>query len=397
MGLFRRKTKDIVLKQDISGYLVFPYPLKKDYVMLGRKAVVPAGTVLAFATKGKLLDILPEGQHTLTPAYLPMANKKFRLNKIDKYGQSPDGFYGYAYYVNLEAIKNFAFGTYKKLRYKNELDGKFAVKMEFAVNLKICDEALFVKSLLRQLAFLKPNEAENIVESWLSEFATDTLQKYAFRRAEFEKPRVYEMTELLGARIQPLLKTVGLDLLGIGLLECDLSSAQKIPKNPLFAPVENLNPVFQAETPNHEKVVQEEIDETFEEELFDNFEDFEEKTQGYDYEHFEDNSLIDYEKLENDFEDEFDKNLEEFGKKRQNPQLQSQNKGHIKILEDIDYMTNSKCPENWHNHYEPDHASVEARCAKLEEEFYKQNLSRPQPKEKERKKWSGWEKFLGRE
>ena len=397
MGLFRRKTKDIVLKQDISGYLVFPYPLKKDYVMLGRKAVVPEGTVLAFATKGKLLDILPQGQHTLTPAYLPLANKKFKLNKIDKYGQSPDGFYGYAYYVNLEAVKNFAFGTYKKLRYKNELDGKFWVKMEFAVNLQVSDEALFMKSLFRSLAFLKPNEAENIVEGWLSEFTTDTLQKYAFRRAEFEKPRVYEMTELLGARIQPLLKTVGLELLGIGLLECDLSLAQKMPKNPLFAPVENLNPVFQAETPNHEKVVQEEIDETFEDEVFDDFEEFEEKASVQDLEHFEDNSLIDYEKLENDFEEEFDKNLANFGKKTQNPQLQNPKNQHINKLEDIDYMTNSKCPENWHNHYEPDHASVEARCAKLEEEFYKQNLSRSQPKEKERKKWSGWEKFLGRE
>ena len=50
-------------------------------------------------------------------------DKEQQLNKIDKYGQSPDGFYGYAYYVNLGAVQNFAFGTYKKLRYKNELDG----------------------------------------------------------------------------------------------------------------------------------------------------------------------------------------------------------------------------------------------------------------------------------
>ena len=397
LGLFRRKTKDIVLKQDISGYLVFPFPIKKDYIMLGRKAVVPEGTVLAFATKGKVLDILPEGQHTLTPAYLPMANKKFKLNKIDKHGQSPDGFYGYAYYVNLNAVQNFAFGTYKKLRYKNELDGKFWAKLEFAVNLQVKDEQLFMKSLFRNLAYLKANEAENIVETWLSEFVTDTLQKYAFRRAEFEKPRVYEMTELLGARIQPQLHKVGLELLGIGLLECDLSSPEKTPKNPLFAKVENLNPVFKAETPKTEKtqVLQEEL----EEELFDDFEEFEEKARVQDLDHFEDNfDLEDFEEFENNFEEEFDKNLANFGKKTQNPQLQNPKNQHINKLEDIDYMTNSKCPENWHNHYEPDHASVEARCAKLEEEFYKQNLSNLQPKEKQaRKKWSGWEKFLGRE
>ena len=404
MGLFRRKTKDIVLKQDISGYLVFPFPLKKDYVMLGRKAVVPEGTVLAFATKGKVLDILPEGQHTLTPAYLPLANKKFKLNKIDKYGQSPDGFYGYAYYVNLGAVKNFAFGTYKKLRYKNELDGKFWVKMEFAVNLQVSDEKLFMKSLFRSLAFLKPNEAENIVEGWLSEFATDTLQKYAFRRAEFEKPRVYEMTELLGARIQPLLKTVGLDLLGIGLLECDLSSPQKVPKNPLFAPVENLNPVFQAEIPNRQKVVQEEIDENFEDEVFDDFEEFEEKSSSYDFQDFEDNDdLMNIESFENDFEEEFDKNLAEFDKKQEKKQLQTPNEGHINILEDIDYMKKNASPETWQSLEEPDYEAIEARRATLEEEFYKKNYAETQTPKLEkkqqlsRKKWSGWEKFLGRE
>ena len=381
MGLFRRKTKDIVLKQDISGYLVFPFPIKKDYIMLGRKAVVPKDAVLAFATKGKLLDVLPEGQHILTPAYLPMANKKFKLNKIDKYGQSPDGFYGYAYYINLNAIKNFAFGTYKKLRYKNELDGKFSVGLEFAVNLQVADEKQLMKSLLKTLAFLKPNEAENIVETWLSEFATDTLQKYAFRRAEFEAPRVYEMTELLGARIQPLLKTVGLDLLGIGLLDVNLSSAQKTPKNPLFAKVENLNPVFEAETPNRQKVVKEEIDENFEKEVF-------------------------AEKIEDlqDFEDEFDKNLANFDNFGQNSQLQNPKNQHINILEDIDHMKNNPSPETWQNLQEPDYEAIEARCAKLEEEFYKESLCQSTPKTKtdkkqqlSRKKWSGWEKFLGRE
>lgn len=396
MGIFRRKTKDIVLKQDILGYLVFPFPLKKDYVVLGRKALVPKGAVLAFATKGKVLDILPEGQHTLTPAYLPLANKKFKLNKIDKYGQSPDGFYGYAYYINMGAVQNFAFGTYKKLRYKNELDGKFWVRMEFAVNLQVSDEKLFIKSLLRTLAFLKPNEAENIVEGWLSEVVTDTLQKYAFRRAEFEKPRVYEMTELLGAKIQPLLKTVGLELLAIGLLECDLSSPQKIPKNPLLAPVQTINPVFASDSQEPEENVQEEVYEDLEEETFDKFTEFENQALKTDLMNIEN-----FDEFEEDFEEEFDDNVSNFDFNRQNSQLQNLEDENINKLEDIDYMKNNACPESLHSHFEPDYEAIEAHRAKLEEEFYKKSASSETPKakvqEKPRKKWGGWERFLGRD
>lgn len=390
MGIFRRKTKDIVLKQDISGYLVFPFPLKKDFVMLGRKALVPEGTVLAFATKGKVLDFLPEGQHTLTPAYLPLANKKFKLNKIDKYGQSPDGFYGYAYFVNLKEVKNFAFGTYKKLRYKNELDGKFWARLEFAVDLQIADEKLFLKSLLKTLAFLKPNEAENIVESWLSEVVTDTLQKYAFRRAEFEKPRVFEMTELLGAKMLPSLKNVGLELLSISLLECDLSSPQKMPKNPLLAPVKQINPVFANET--LQENIDEEIFEEFEENSFDKFEGFENQSTG----------LMDLDTFD-EFEEQLDENVSNFDFKRQNIQLQNHESQNINKLEDIDHMKKSICPENLQSHYEPDYEAIEATRTKLEEEFLKTNQQVSSAEEDKPKKprkpqrWSGWEDFLHRD
>lgn len=235
MGLFGKKSKkNIELKQDISGYLVFPYPLKHDVVYLNHKAVVPDDTKLALATRGKVLDWLPSGTHTLSPVILPLANKKFKLAKLDKYGNAPDGFNAFAYFVNLNPVQNFVFGTYKKLRFNNAKDGRFWVKLQFAVDLQVVDHEKFLKSLLRQLAILRPNEPEDIVATWLSEFATEHLQKYQFFKSQFARPRVDEVAEVLGAKLVPLLVGVGVGINGIRVLEIDISGAKQ-PKNPLMA------------------------------------------------------------------------------------------------------------------------------------------------------------------
>ena len=62
MGIFgRKKNLDIELKQDIAGYLVFPFQLKGDLVLLNHKAIVPQNCLLAFATRGRVLDYLNTG------------------------------------------------------------------------------------------------------------------------------------------------------------------------------------------------------------------------------------------------------------------------------------------------------------------------------------------------
>ena len=237
MGLFGKKNKNIELKQDISGYLVFPYPLKHDVVYLNRKAIVPENALLAFAARGKVLDWLPTGTHTLTPVILPLANKKFKLSKLDKYGDAPDGFNAFAYFVNMGVVQNFVFGTYKKLRFNNAKDGRFWVKLQFAVDLQVVDHEKFLKSLLRQLAILRPNEPEDIVATWLSEFTTEHLQKYQFFKSQFTRPRADEIAEVLQAKLAPLLEDVGLGILGMRVLEIDMAGLKKQPKNPLMAKV----------------------------------------------------------------------------------------------------------------------------------------------------------------
>lgn len=264
MALFGRKNKkNIQLKQDISQYLVFPYPLRHGVVFMGHTAVVPEETVLAFASRGKVLDILESGTHTLTPTVLPKANKKFKLTKLDRHGLAPDGFDGFAYFVNLKPLSNFAFGTYKKLKYSNELDGKFWVRPQFVVDVVVADPEKFLKALLNEFAILKPNEPEDIVETWLSEFVTDNLQKSTLRLADFSGQRLLDLVRLYTLKLKPVLENVGLILLEMRVLEIEQSGKKQKVKNPLFVEVpqtvENLqetpklqqNPQLQGQTNQH--------------------------------------------------------------------------------------------------------------------------------------------------
>ena len=301
MGIFKRKNKkNIELKQDISGYLVFPYPLRHDVVFLNHNAVVPENTTLAFATRGKILDFLPSGTHTLTPALLPKANKKFKLSKLDKYGEVPDGFNGFAYFVNLATVQNFAFGTYKKIRYHNELDGRFWIKMHFVADLQVEDAELLLKSLVRQLAILRANEPEDIVAMWLSEFVTDQLQKNEYRKNQFAKPRVQEIAELLGAKLVLLLEDVGLRLLAIRVLEVEFSGKKSSAKNPLLSKQKNLsqsNKILQNMT-NQDIKLSPKQDIIFEESEYNSLS--EENQMHTNYENHYNDSQKTHEEIEND-------------------------------------------------------------------------------------------------
>lgn len=332
MALFGRKNKkNIELKQDISGYLVFPYPLKHGIVHLGHTAVVPENCVLAFAARGKVLDILPSGTHTLVPTILPKANKKFKLTKLDKNGNAPYGFDGYAYFVNLEPLSNFVFSTYKKLRFNNELDGKFWVRPQFVVDVVVEDAEKLLKNLLSELAILKPNEPEDILESWLSEFVTENLLKSPLRRIDFEKPQVHDLLKLYTLKLKPLLESVGLRLLEMRVLEVEQSGKKtKKGQNPLL--------INQIDLPKNQEILQEPI------------------------------------------------------KTEDNLQLQSQNSQHINKLEDNCIMDeyNSQQPEetDYGMYEEPDYEAIENRRIELEEEELKKEIT------SKGSLWSGWESFL---
>lgn len=234
MGFFRKKKHDIMLKQDIAGYLVFPCRLKKDLVWLGAKAFVPENVQLAFGARGRILDILPSGEHILEPLILPKCNKKHKLQKLDKHGQPPVAFKGYAYFVNTDVVQNLVFSTYKKLHFASVVDGKFWAKMQFAVDVQIANSELFLKCLLREFAILRSNEPEEIFAMWLAEFVTDFLERGNLCRAHFEGGAFEQVMHALRAKLANLMQNMGIRLVGLRVLEVEKSKQKTLAKNPLL-------------------------------------------------------------------------------------------------------------------------------------------------------------------
>ena len=230
--------KDIRLKQDIGKYLVFPYPLKGGRLWLDKKAVVPENTVLAIATRGRILDILPPGEHKLTTEILPGANAKFKLHKPDKDGKPQINFKAFAYIVNTSQPHEFPFATYKKIRYDNEIDGKFWAKIDFSITFQISDAKKFLKSLMCEYAYLKTGEAESILRAWLSEFTTTELARISYRRTDFEN-HANEIETHLATKLTKLLADIGIK-----------QTAFCISDKTLSRPTKHTNPLVQnAEQP----------------------------------------------------------------------------------------------------------------------------------------------------
>lgn len=225
-------SKDIRLKQDITRYLVFPFPTKKKAIWLNKKAVIPENTVLLFASKGKVLDILPAGEHTLGAVVLPKCSSKFKLYKLDKHGKSRTSFKGYAYFINMLPHKNFNFSTYGRLYFQNELDGRFWANLTLQLDFEVANVTKLMQNLLMEFSYLKINESENILEDWLSDFVSTELAKGGYHRDDFTN-KTDEITSRLSLKLEKLLLSVGLTLTALRISEIDLSKKKNRNKNPL--------------------------------------------------------------------------------------------------------------------------------------------------------------------
>ncbi|MDD4816046.1 MAG: SPFH domain-containing protein [Clostridia bacterium] len=233
MGLiayFKKKfSKDIKTEQDISGYLVFPFKAKNNKIYLNCKAVVPQDTVLVFGSNGKTFDCLQAGETMLGAVTLPKCSKKFKLYKLNKDGSVPKDFKANAYFVSLSEHKNFEFSTYKKLKYKNEKDGKFWVDINFEIDFKVANPEKLLQFLLTQYAYLKPNESESILGDWLSDFVTTQMLKTDYMRSNFQENKA-ELLQVLFLKVQKNLSNIGAELIDLRFKEIKMSKSKESKK-----------------------------------------------------------------------------------------------------------------------------------------------------------------------
>lgn len=223
MGIFKRKNlKNIILEQDISLYLVFPYRTKKDLIWINHTAIIPHDAELIFGYRGKVLDVLPEGEHKISAVTLPECSKKFKLFKPDKYNKIPKVFQAQAYFVSKAIQTRFEFSTNRKIKFHNPREGKFWVKIDFYMDFQVENCKKFMQELLKHYSYLKFGEAEKIILDASSDCLTEEILNQNYMLSTFTDKKD-ELLEILKLKQEKLLKGFGVQLVDLTYKEIHIS------------------------------------------------------------------------------------------------------------------------------------------------------------------------------
>ncbi len=227
MGLFSRIkkffSKDIELDFDISSVLLFPYKLKKGHVYLGNKITVPENFVFVLSKSGKILDTIPFGKHELKAVILPKSVKYFRLGKIRKDGSLPTRFSPNAYFLNLTPFEHLKWKTYRKVECFDPRVGYFKVSADGKFAFKINEPESFLKELFKVYDYLKINEAEKLLCSFVSEMVISIIEK-----SDYDFDDLVEKVSLTDKVFNILVKK--LEKIGVVLLGFSFENVN-LPKN----------------------------------------------------------------------------------------------------------------------------------------------------------------------
>lgn len=216
MGIFSRFKnifkKDIILDCDISSHLIYVYKLRKGQIRLNRKVIVPNNFDFVIAKKGKVFDILKSGEHELSLSTLPKSVKKFGLDKADSDGKLPKTFEANAYFVNLKLFEYSKWESYRKITLTDKCLGNYSIRLEGGFAFKVADSFRFVNSLLKIYDYLKNDEAESILESFLSEFVVDEIEKNNYKIEQVSNLDV--LTDLVYEKLCERMVAFGIEIQG---------------------------------------------------------------------------------------------------------------------------------------------------------------------------------------
>ena len=207
MSIFKKLfSNDIILDTSKAKGLVYPHALKRSSIKLDSKVQVPENYSFAIGNNGRCLDCFLQGEYYLSISTLPECCKKLKIHKTDKNNKIKKSFKADAYFVSLNE-----FTLNLKTQQKAELGGKasgiFKVGLICDLKLKVQDTKKLMNFLLSEYAYLKQNEAEKIILSYISEYVVTILYNYNFALSEFisSNPIIIEnLKSELGVKLSKL-------------------------------------------------------------------------------------------------------------------------------------------------------------------------------------------------
>ncbi len=194
--------------------LVVPFSFGYTTINMGQKLVVEPGWYAAIVAKDSVLDLFPEGKHTLSLAYLPKTAKALHLDrgKVKKHGTVaevilPKRFNCDLYFINMAAIADRCWETdFIRVREKDKAKFKYKVFGTYCV--QASDPQKVLELFLIDWGKIKTGKAVAKLDRLVGELCTDLLWRaklcgktklteYDFANMSL-KPPVYKNFEKYG-------------------------------------------------------------------------------------------------------------------------------------------------------------------------------------------------------
>lgn len=219
MGIFGFKTKyDITPKTEELKTLVINYN-DVDVVKMNAKLVVPEGYFFVIGKRGKALDLFDTGEYFLNTSALPYMCRKFNIDKV-KGGKSQDKIPADFYFLN-KNLWGGMFKTHRKANMGTKAYGMYSVKVKGVFSYKIIEPREFMQSLLNEFDYIRTGEAEDIVNSWVSDEVLSELEKKNFIINDIVSNSSI-VVDCLKNRISKLFSIAGLELVDFKIVKYEL-------------------------------------------------------------------------------------------------------------------------------------------------------------------------------
>lgn len=163
-----------------ESVFVLRYPLLNNSIRIGTKLLVGQNQVAVFVEDGEVLDVLPEGIHTLTVEALPkLAAKKHWDRRFNA------AFRSEIYFISLTLFDNLKWGMVNSLIIRDNDFGSIAIKCFGNCSFKVVDAGAFMKELFGKITSFDDEDISLYVKTLITTGITEMLLEKRLSALDF--------------------------------------------------------------------------------------------------------------------------------------------------------------------------------------------------------------------
>lgn len=159
-NFFKRFSKNIEPREDISNVLVYMHPIRKRVVKVNATIDIQPNFAVVVVLNDKVTDVLSSGRHKVNGSTMPVTFQRLKLGKPTKRGNYKKWFKADIYFVNLKTFQGFKYLSDDPFYTKSDKFGRIKGYSEGLCNLTVKDAEELINYLLKRTTKIKPQYAE---------------------------------------------------------------------------------------------------------------------------------------------------------------------------------------------------------------------------------------------